>query len=82
MSAKLAEISERRLERYKRRASMRDVHKKKHDFNDTYRRLEEARKVGHYSNRAVFEVVGRGSVEALLLRKGVLKWITASGHGP
>jgi len=45
MSAKTAEICERRLERFKRRESMREVHKKKKDLQETYRRLEEARKV-------------------------------------
>lgn len=45
MSTKTAEISERRLERFKRRESLREVHKKKLDLQETYNRLEEARKV-------------------------------------
>ena len=45
MSAKSAEISERRLERFKRRESLREVHKKKKDLQESYSRLEEAKKV-------------------------------------
>ena len=52
----MAEICERRLERFKRRESLREVQKKKKDLQDTYRRLEEARKVNF-----VISSVARGT---------------------
>ena len=58
----MAEICERRLERFKRRESLREVQKKKKDLQDTYRRLEEARKVNF-----VISSVARGGGGAIAL---------------
>nr|CAB3266745.1 switch-associated protein 70-like [Phallusia mammillata] len=44
MSAKTCEISERRLERFQRRESEREVYRKKRDVLETFDRLQEAKK--------------------------------------
>ncbi|CAK8694409.1 unnamed protein product [Clavelina lepadiformis] len=45
MSAKTSEICERRLERLKRRESEKEVYRKKQDVLQTYKKLENARKM-------------------------------------
>jgi len=46
MSAKTSEICERRLERFRRRESEREVLRKKREVAEAFKRLQEAKKVG------------------------------------